>query len=84
MGGWHRNALKALTYLYTDRGPLRGWLYKICRAMDDKCSYGTHQNAVHMLRCTEVGDGKARTLEKVEKDMWWCSEVFEFLHKESQ
>ena len=35
---WNRNALRALVYLETDKGPLKYWLHKIGRAENSECS----------------------------------------------
>ena len=57
---WNREALKGLTYLCTDRGPLKHWLYKVGRADSDRCACdpGVIQNSAHILKCRLVGDGK--------------------------
>ena len=78
---WNRNALKGLTYLITDKGPMKGWLHKIGRAEGDKCVCSIHQNAAHILQCKEVGDGKGRSLEEAEADEGWCEAVYEMLIK---
>lgn len=64
VNNWNRNALKSLTYVTTDRGPLKACLHKIGRAADDKCTCGEPQNAVHILRCPEVADGKGRIVKE--------------------
>ena len=66
------------------RGPLKVWLHQIGKATENKCSYNAPQNAVHILRCSRVADGKGRTLEEAEKDPKWCEAVYEFLTKEGE
>lgn len=65
---WTRNSAKGLTYLVADEGPLRQWLNRIGRSDDALCPCGQVQNAAHMLKCTEVGDGKGRSLEEAYMD----------------
>ena len=83
---WNRNALRGLTYLETDKGPLKSWLHKIGRAEDNKCSCpeDTVQNAAHIRQCKEVGDGKGRSMEQAEGDPEWCEGVYEFLRKNAE
>ena len=69
---WNRTELKGLTYLHTDRGPMKAWLHKIGKAENPFCICG------HILRSGCVG-GKRREW----KDIWagreFCAEVAGFL-----
>ena len=76
---WTRKAVKGLTWVITDRGPLRRWLKIIGRSEDDRCECGEIQNAAHLRRCNMVGDGKGRSIEECERDMEWCEAVADFL-----
>ena len=81
---WNRSALIGLTYIITDKGPLKNWLQKIKVTEDNKCVCQTKpsQNAVHILQCVETGDGKGRTLEEAETDEEWCEAVYEIKNTE--
>ena len=62
---WDRNAINGLAYIAPDRGPQRSWMYKIGKAEDDKCKCGREvQNAAHLMKCEEIGDGKGMTIEE--------------------
>lgn len=78
---WDREALRGLTYITTDRSPLKRWLWVIGRAGDGKCDCSIAQNAVHMMGCLLVGDGKDRTLEEARRDPEWCREVARLLRR---
>ena len=69
--------MKGLTYIATDRGPLRSWLKKIGRE-DDQYDCGVAQSAAHIMRCPLVGDGKGRA-EEYWNDQEWCEAVADFL-----
>ena len=71
--------VKGLTYIVTDKGPLRSWLKIIGRRDDDRRDCGSIQNAVHLMRCPVVGDGKGRIEEEVWSDQEWCRAVADFL-----
>ena len=71
--------MKGLTYITTDRGPMRSWLKIIQRSQDDQCECGEAQNAVHLRQCKLVGDGRGRTLEQCQQEMEWCEAVVDFL-----
>ena len=80
---WDRNSVRGLTYITTDRGPQKSWLYRIGRAEEDKCKCGERgQNRAHIMKCKIVGDGKGTTLEAAGKDPEWCAAVWEFLQEE--
>ena len=68
-------------YIATDKGPMKGWLHKIGRAEDNRCTCeeSQHQNAAHLLKCREIGDGKGRSMEEVFGDEEWCRAVYDFL-----
>ena len=73
---WDRDALKGHTYSYTDRGPFNAWLHKIGRIDSPKCPCGeVSQSAAHVLTCTLISGGEARSAE----DMEFCRAVFMFL-----
>ena len=76
---WHRQSVKGLTYIVTDRGPMRAWQKVIGRREDNLCDCGRIQNAVHLLCCPLIGDGKGRTLEECMEDSEWCRKVADFL-----
>ena len=76
---WSRKAVKGLTYVVTDRGPLKRWLEIIGRSQERTCPCGETQNAVHLRRCLLIGDGKRRSLEACMEDRAWCEEVADFL-----
>lgn len=76
---WDWKNVKDLTYVVTDRGPLRSWLKTIGRRGDDRCECSSIQNAAHLMRCPLVGDGKGRLEEEVWNDLEWCKAVAEFL-----
>lgn len=65
---WTRRQVKALTYVVTDRGSLKRWLFIIGRSAEQLCQCGEIQNATHLRRCQLVGDKKGRTLEECWKD----------------
>ena len=76
---WTRKQLRGLTFIVTDRGPLRRWQWVIKRADVPFCQCGEIQNAVHLTRCPLIADGAGRSLEQVWKDKEWCGAVAEFL-----
>ena len=65
--------------MFIDRGPLKTWLHRIGRTLDNKCICGDPQNAAHLLGYKLVGDGKGRTREQIEDDQEWCEELYSFL-----
>ena len=77
---WTRRQVKALTYVVTDRGPLKRWLFIIGRSAEQQCQCGETQNAVHLRRCSLVGDKKGRSLEECWKDQEWCEAVADFMN----
>ena len=76
---WTRTQLRGLTFIITDRGPMKRWLTIIGRSTDDACQCGESQNAVHLRRCNRIGDGKGRSEEECYTDKEWCEEVVKFL-----
>lgn len=76
---WSRKTVKGLTYIVTDRGPMKRWLGVIRRSEDQKCGCGEIQNAVHLRRCERIGDSKGRSLEECQLDMEWCAAVADFI-----
>ena len=52
---WSRKAVKGLSYVTTDRGPMKRWLHIIGRSQEQTCECGEIQNAVHLMRCTMNG-----------------------------
>ena len=76
---WIRKQLKGLTYIVTDRGPMKWWQWVIKRADNPFCQYGETQNAVHLMRCKLVVDGKGRSPEQVGEDREWCQVVVDSL-----
>ena len=80
---WSRRQVKALTYLVTDRGPMRRWLWVIGRSQEQECQCGEVQNAVHLRKCRLIRDGEGRSIEQAMKDSAWCEEVALFLDAQS-
>ena len=76
---WTKKAVKGLTYITTDRGPMKRWLTVIGREQSDLCSCGEIQNAVHLRRCRLVGDGKGRSMEECQRDVEWLEAVVDLL-----
>ena len=76
---WTRKQLRGLTFIVTDRGPMKRWQWIIKRADHQLCRCGQTQNAVHLTRCQLVADGGGRTLEQVWDDKEWCEAVVDFL-----
>ena len=76
---WTRKQLRGLTFIITDRGPMKRWQWVIKRADDPFCQCGEIQNAVHLTRCRLVADGAGRSLEQVWKDKEWCGAVVDLL-----
>ena len=65
---WTRRQVKALTYVVTDRGPLKRWLYIIGRSAEQLCQCGEVQNAAHIRRCDLIGDEGGRSIEECWED----------------
>ena len=73
-------AVRGLTWVTTDRGPMKSWLRFIQRSSDACCQCGETQNAVHLRRCKLVGDDKGRTLEQCQQDIKWCESVVDVIN----
>jgi len=80
---WNRDELRGLTYLHTDKGPQKAWLFKIGRASSHRCKCGETQNAAHLLSSGCVG-GMRRTWEEMWTDRAFCEAVTIFLREDSQ
>jgi len=80
---WDRDELRGLTYLHTDKGPMRHWLFKIGKAEDPKCRCGAIQNAAHLMMSGCVG-GKRRQWEQIWDDREFCGEVTRFLRNQGE
>ena len=78
---WNRPELKGLSYLHTDRGPMKACLHKIGRAGDPFCVCGQTQNAAHLLESGCVG-GKRRKWENIWTDREFCADVVRFLNED--
>jgi len=78
---WSRMAVRGLTYMITDKGQQRQWLWEIGKSESPKCVCDgwTAQNAAHLMECHWVGDGKGRRYEMLWEDEKWCEAVAEFL-----
>ena len=76
---WFRKQLKGLTFIVTDRGPMKWWQWVIKRADNPFCQCGEIQNAVHLTRCYLVTHGKGKSPEQVGEDREWCQMVVDFL-----
>jgi len=77
---WDRDEVRGLTYLHTDKGPLKAWLFKIGKAEDPFCGCGKIQNAAHIMASGCVG-GVQRRWEDIWTDRKFCGEVTKFLRK---
>jgi len=80
---WNRDELRGLTYLHTDKGPQKAWLFKIGRASSPRCKCGETQNAAHLLTSGCVG-GMRRTWDEMWTDRVFCEAVTNFLREGSQ
>ena len=71
---WAPAALKGLVYMVTDKGPQQQWLWEIGKSEKPccVCDGWTAQNAVHLMSCPWVGDGKGRKSEMIWEDEKWC------------
>ena len=78
---WSRAAVKGLVYMITDKGPQQQWLWEIGKSENPQCVCDgwTAQNAVHLLSCPWVGDGKGRTFDMLWEDEKWCEAVESFV-----
>ena len=76
---WTRKQLRGLSFIVTDRGPMKRWQWVIGRAEEQTCQCGEIQNAVHLRRCRLVADGAGRSMEQCWKDREWCGELVDFL-----
>ena len=74
---WDRDELRGLTYLHTDKGPLKAWMFKIGRAEDPWCICGEVQSAAHVM-ASGCGGGAKRRWEDI-----WTDRVYvtRFLRK---
>ena len=80
---WDRDEVRGLTYLHTDRGPMKQWLHKIGKATHPRCECGEVQNAAHLLISGCVG-GQKRTWEEIWEDREFCGEVTRFLRNQEE
>ena len=80
---WDRDEVRGLTYLHTDKGPMKQWLFKIGKAEDPWCECGEVQNAAHLLTSGCVG-GKKRRWEEIWEDRDFCGEVTRFLRNQGR
>ena len=80
---WDRDELRGLTYLHTDKGPMRHWLFKIGRAEDPRCGCGAVQNEAHLLTSGFVG-GRKRQWEQIWDNRELCGEVTRFLRNQGK
>ncbi|KAF8427074.1 hypothetical protein EV426DRAFT_686742 [Tirmania nivea] len=67
-----------MTYIVTDRGPQRWWLHKVGRVegpLCGLCEEGVAQNAVHLLSCLGIADGKGREWKQIWEDPEWCEKL---------
>ena len=76
---WTRKQLRGLSFIVTDRGPMKRWRWIIGRAEEQTCQCGEVQNAVHLRRCQLVADGAGRSVEQCWNDREWCGELVDFL-----
>ena len=74
---WSNQAIRGLTYLYTGRGPMKAWLFKIGKAENPDCGCGMIQDVEHIHG--GCGELKACSREDMWQDEKWCEEVFFFL-----
>jgi len=80
---WDRDEVRGLTYLHTDKGPMRQWLHKIGKAEHPRCGCGAVQNAAHLLTSGCVG-GQRRKWEEIWEDREFCGEVTRFLRNQDR
>ena len=76
---WTTKQLRGLTFITTDRGPIKRWQWIIGRAEDQLCRCGEIQNAVHLRRCRLAADGAGRSIEQCWVDREWCEALVDFL-----
>jgi len=72
--------VRGLTYLYTDKGPMAEWLFKIGQADSPLCTCGKIQNAAHLIPSGCVA-GKKRNWEDIWTDREFWGETMRFLKK---
>jgi len=80
---WDRDEVRGLTYLHTDKGPMRQWLHKIGKTEHPRCGCGEVQNAAHLLTSGCVG-GQKRSWEDIWEDREFCGEVTKFLRNQDR
>jgi len=80
---WDRDELRGLTYLHTDKGPMKEWLFRIGRSDSPRCECGEAQNAAHLMASGCVG-GKIRKWEDIWTVRELCAEVTRFLRGNSE
>ena len=80
---WDRDEVRGLTYLHTDRGPMKQWLHRIGKATHPRCKCGEVQNAVYLLISGCVG-GQKRMWEEIWEDREFCGEVTRFLRNQEK
>jgi len=78
---WSSRAIRGLTYMITDKGPQRQWMWEIgkCEEQWCVCDGWTPQNAAHLMECPWVGDGKGRRSALLWEDEKWCEAVADFI-----
>ena len=74
---WNNQAIRGLTYLYTGRGPLKAWLFKIGKARSSNCGCEELQDTDHLHE--GCGELRACSRDDMWKDERWCEDVFHFL-----
>jgi len=80
---WDRDEVRGLTYLHTDKGPMRQWLHTIGRVEHPRCRCGEVQNAAHLLTSGCVG-GQKRRWGEIWEDREFCGEVTRFLRRQEE
>ena len=78
---WNRNAFQGLTYIFTDKGPMKVWLHHLGEAEGHKCVRWIPQNAANLLRWERAGNGTWGSTVEAEKDEEWCEAVYDLLKK---
>ena len=80
---WNRDELRGLTYLHTDKGPQKAWLFKTGKVSSPRCKCGEIQNSAHLLASGCVGNMKW-TWDEIWTDRVFCEAVTNFLREDDQ
>ena len=70
--------------LRNDRPQPPEWLLAIGKTENAGCKYRVAHNAVYVLECKEIADGKGRKWEEIWQDQEWCRAVTVFLRSQME